>query len=135
MENANRVHLFDPYDGALGNRGDGRHAQWLPGEATLAKEVPSSQHRNDRLLALLGNNCALDLPFLDVEDSLCRVALRENLLVFRVVCMRLSFSDLGQKGFGIENWRSDTRVAPCGRGLRSIMVRSVLLVFGDTSTH
>jgi hypothetical protein len=29
--------------------------------------------------------------------------LRENFLVFRVVCVRLSLTDFGQEGFGIEN--------------------------------
>ena len=67
------------------------------------KEVPFSQNRNHRLLALFRDDGELDLPSLDIEDGVSRLALRENLVVFRVAAMRLSFTDLGQKTFGVEN--------------------------------
>ena len=83
----------------------------LAGQATLSKEVPHGQDRDHRLLALVGDNGELDLPFLDIEDSPSLVALRENLAVLQIVCMRLSFTDLGQKELGIEDSRFRGRQA------------------------
>jgi len=66
------------------------------GEATLAKEVPSSEDRNDHLLHMFGDNCELDLPFLNIRWPEPH-RLRENLLVFPVVSVRFYFANLGQK--------------------------------------
>ncbi len=49
-------------------------------QAALAEEVPVPVKRDDRLLALLGDDADLDLALLDVKDSLPSVSLREDRL-------------------------------------------------------
>lgn len=71
-------------------------------QATFSKEVSRSQNRDNGLFALFGDNGELDLPLPNIEDSLRRVPLRKNLLVLRVVGMRLSLTDSGEKALGIE---------------------------------
>jgi hypothetical protein len=63
-----------------GRRGCGQ-AQWLSGQAALAKEVALAMERHDRLLAPRGSDTDLDLAFLDVKDGIRQVPLRENLLI------------------------------------------------------
>ena len=51
---------------------------------------------------LAGFPSELDLAVLDIKDGVCRVTLREYLLVLPVVGNRPSVADLGQKDMGIE---------------------------------
>ena len=57
--------FFDANDRAFGDGGRRSHAQWLTGEASLAKEIADTQNGEDRFLALLGQNFELDLAFPD----------------------------------------------------------------------
>jgi hypothetical protein len=62
-----------------------------------------AQDRDDRLFSLFGDDREFDLAFLDVEDGVGRLALRENFLVLLVIRQGPSFVDLGQKHFAIES--------------------------------
>jgi hypothetical protein len=74
----------------------------LPGKTSFAKKLVRSENCNDRFLALLGNDGDFRLAFLDVEDRVGGIALRENDLVLAEPVNAAPLADLGEKGFRIE---------------------------------
>ena len=80
-----------------------RHAQWLAGEASLAKEIADTQSGEDRFLALLGHHPEFDPAFLNVEDGICRIALGKDDLPPAQLKSGFSGTDLGQEQLGIES--------------------------------
>jgi hypothetical protein len=74
----------------------------LAGQATLAAEFIRPQECDDGFLALLGNDAELELAFLEVENRVRDIALREDGLSFLVSCNGLSFAHAGEKFFWIE---------------------------------
>ena len=65
--------------------GGAGHALKLAGQASFAKEVARPQDGNNGFLAVLRDDRELDLAFLDIENSVGRVALQEDLMVLPVV--------------------------------------------------
>jgi len=67
-----------------------------------------------------------------------RVALRENLMVFGEVCVRFSFTDLGQKSLGIEkqaSWSLTIRLnSGCGGTRHRLYVDGLLVVCSKLHT-
>ena len=102
VEDANYGHLLQPHDLAFRHCHGCRDAPRLPGQASFAAEFVRPQDRDDRLLALLGDNGDFDLALLDIENCIRRTALREDRLVL------LIFGDSSpdvfrvQENFGIE---------------------------------
>jgi hypothetical protein len=103
---------FQPHDDGVRHGRDRRDALRLPGQTSLAEEFIRSEKRDDRFLALLGNDGDLRLAFLDIEDRVGGIALREDDLVLAEPINAAALADLGEKGFRIECWpafrRDDT---------------------------
>ena len=78
------------------------HAPLLAGQSALAKKVVRAQERDNRFFALIGDHRQLHLALLDVEDSVCRVALSKYFAVLRIDRERSTFPYLGQEQFGVE---------------------------------
>ena len=81
---------------------DGRYALRLAGKTGLAEELVGIKNGGDSFLALLRYDSDFDPAFLDVEDRICRVSLREYDLAFAVVGNAAALTDLGEKGLWIE---------------------------------
>lgn len=82
VQHRNHVLLPDPHERAIGHRCGACHAALLACQASLAKEIAGPQDGNDCFFTLSGNDRELDLAFLDVEDSVRSIVLRENSLWF-----------------------------------------------------
>src|SRR4029450_11458625 len=65
--------------------------------AAFAKELAGLQNADHGILALLGHDNNLDPTFLDIEDSICRIALGEDDLVLAKFKDGLPFAHLGEK--------------------------------------
>src|ERR1041384_4588614 len=76
---------------------DGGDALQLPRKASFAEESTRSENRNDRFLALLGNDGHLRLAFLHVEDRVGGIALGENDLVLVEPLDAAALSDFGDE--------------------------------------
>src|SRR3954453_21278816 len=102
MENADHRRLLQTGDRGIGYRGDGRNAQRLPGEASLAEEVPRTENGHHGFLTVTGERGDFDLSFLNVEERIGSIALREDdfpLLRFRDAS---ALADAGEKCLWIE---------------------------------
>lgn len=73
-------------------------------QATLAKEITTPQKGDHSFLAPLGHNRELHAAFLDIEDGIRRVTLREDILLVAVLPGRLLranyFEELSGVGSG-----------------------------------
>ena len=102
MDDVDDGRFFQPHDDAVRHRPDRRDALRLTGQASLAEEFIRSENGDDRFLALLGNDGDLRLAFLDVEDRVGGIALRENDLVLAEPINAAALADLGEKGLWVE---------------------------------
>src|SRR5580693_5787820 len=102
VEDTDGALLFHPHNRAIGYGAGRRHAQRLACHAALSKEVSGPQNGNHHPLATFGNDGEFYFSLLEIEEVLRRVALREDLMIFPVVHMRLPLAYFGQKGLGIE---------------------------------
>jgi hypothetical protein len=71
-------------------------------QASFAKKLSGSQNGDYAFLSLFGNHRDLELSLLDVKDSVCDVALREDDLILLVFGYRFSAADLGKEHPGVE---------------------------------
>ena len=94
--------LFQPRDDGIRQCLDGRDPQRLPGQAAFAEKIVRSEDRDDRFLALRGDDGELHLALLKVKNRVRRVALRKNDLVLAIFSDLAAVADLGEKHFGIE---------------------------------
>ena len=79
-----------------------RNSQGMAIQATFAEELSGLHDSDHRFLALLGDDENLDLPLLDIENSICGVALRKHDLVLVEFQYGLAVADLGEKEFWIK---------------------------------
>ena len=77
----------------------------MPGQATLAEKVAGLQNGDDRLFALVGDDGELEFAFLEIENGVRMVALREDRLALPVVHHFPARTDLSQEHLGIERRR------------------------------
>src|SRR5215216_8160338 len=102
--------MKEVYHGLLRYRGDqaffhrrrGRDTQLMAVQATLAEELAGFQNRNHRLLSLRGQHGELDPSFLNVEDRIGDISLRENGFVLVKVEDRFPCPHFGEKHLGIK---------------------------------
>src|SRR5688572_28160200 len=104
MDDPDHGCFIQPHDRGVHHRGDGRNASRLCHEAALAEESIRTKNCDDSLLALRGNDRDLDLALLDVKDSVGRLPLGEDRLVFAVLNDAASLANFGEKSFRIEWW-------------------------------
>ena len=78
VEEVHHLFLVHQEDGAVRRRRRTPHADRLTGQASFAKELARTEHRHDGFTPRLREHRKLDVPLLDVEDVLTRVALRED---------------------------------------------------------
>src|SRR5437764_15372309 len=71
-------------------------------QTSFAEKVTWSQDRNQRFLALLGNDGELDLALLDVKNRVRDLSLRKDNLILLIVGYLFSLAHLGEKFFGIK---------------------------------
>jgi len=65
----------------------------LTRKTALTDKLAGVKHSDDAFLALLRNDCDLDLAILNVEDSVSRISLSEDELSSRVFLCRTTSSD------------------------------------------
>jgi hypothetical protein len=70
--------LFDSHQFAICHRRGRPHAKRLSGQTTFSEELSLAQYAQGCFLANLRDNGESDLTFLDVEDGVSRVPLRED---------------------------------------------------------
>jgi hypothetical protein len=75
MNYSGNSRFFQSRDDGVGHGRDRCYAFRLSGQTSFAEEIIRTKNRDDRFLALLGNDGELGLAFLDVEDRLASVAL------------------------------------------------------------
>ncbi len=78
-----RVHhglFFDAQEFAIGHGGSGAHAQTLTGERSFSKEVAFAHNSDGRFFARLRYHSELNFSFLQIENGIGRIALREDYL-------------------------------------------------------
>ena len=101
MKRPNDGGLLQARDDAVGNRGGGRNAQRVLGEAFLSTKVACFQHGHDRLFAVFGHDRQFDLALGDIKDGVGGVALGvEKLTDAEAVRGRSAVA--GREGHGIE---------------------------------
>src|ERR1700722_6087867 len=71
-------------------------------QTSFAKKVAGSQNGDYGFLSLLGNHGELELAFLNIENRVRGVALRENDLILLIFPYRLSLTDFAEKFLGIK---------------------------------
>jgi hypothetical protein len=71
--------------------------------AAFTEELAGPKDRDDRFLALLGQDGELDPAFLNVKDRVGNVALFEHVLIFVKFQYRLSRSYFGEKDFRVKH--------------------------------
>src|SRR5271165_2735843 len=71
-------------------------------QTSFAKKVAGPQNGDDGFLSLLGNHRELELAFLNIENRVRDVALRENNLILLILRYRFSLTDFGEKFLGIK---------------------------------
>ena len=71
--------------------------------APLAKKMARLQNRDDRFLALLGDDGQLDLSVLNIKHGIRDVALRKDDLILVKFNDSLACADLGEEVFGIKH--------------------------------
>jgi len=75
--------LVHPQQLAVGHGRGGPHAQELPGQRSLTKKVSLADYADRRFLARLGHYREPHFAFLNIEDSIRRVPLCVNPLLFQ----------------------------------------------------
>ena len=100
-----RVHhgfLVDAQKFAV-RRGGGRpHAQSLPSQAAFPEKLSLGQYAKGCLFTCFGHNCESNLAFLDVEDGVCSISLREDCLFLGKDHVLLTFPDHGKEASRVE---------------------------------
>src|SRR5438445_877541 len=94
--------LLEPHHGAIGRRRRRRHPKVLTGQASLAKEVVWSLHRNDRLFPVSGQHRELDLALENIEHGIGRITLREERLLLLGLQNSSSVSGSFEEGLEVE---------------------------------
>jgi hypothetical protein len=74
--------LFDSHHGAIGHGGCGGEAEALPGEATFPEESALVQNAYRGFLPDLRHDCEFYFSFLYIKNSIRRVALSKDRLLF-----------------------------------------------------
>jgi hypothetical protein len=72
--------LVDSHHCAIGHCGSGTQAQWLPRKTTFPEEIALVQNAYGGFLPDLRYNCEFYLSFLDIKNSIGRVALNKDRL-------------------------------------------------------
>jgi hypothetical protein len=70
--------LVNPEKHAVGDRAGGHHAKSPARHTFLAAETATVKNSKDRCLPMLGSDCQLHLPLLDVENGVSRFSLHED---------------------------------------------------------
>lgn len=70
---------------------------FCPAKASFAKEIIVAEHGDDCFFSLLRNDDDLHPPFLDIENSIGRVALRKDARVLWVLANGPAVANLGEK--------------------------------------
>ena len=78
MNQAHNRLLSNAQKEAIGDRISTGHATRLTRQTSLTEEAPAIKKRDDRLFAPLGNDGEFYFPFQDVENTVGRIALRED---------------------------------------------------------
>src|SRR5436190_10328771 len=104
MDHADNRCFFQSYHDRFHHRRGRRDPLLLPGKTCFTEEFVWPKNCNDCFLSLVGNNGALGLPFLNVEDRIRGVSLRKDDLVLAVFANGPYLADLGEKGFRIKRW-------------------------------
>src|SRR6202521_2560378 len=94
--------LVDPQDFTIRHRSRGSHALGLACQRALAKEVSLTQYPDSRFPAGLGNDGELHFAFLDIEDRVRRIPLREDSLLFGKSQVLPALANGCEEGVGIE---------------------------------
>src|ERR1700722_10063956 len=79
-----------------------RDAQAMAIETSFAKKLTRSQNGDYGFLSLFGNHRELELAFLNIENRVREVALRENNLILLILRYRFSLTDSGKKFLGLK---------------------------------
>jgi hypothetical protein len=89
--------------------GSGRtHAQELSSQTALSEKFSLTQYAQGCFLAGLGYNRESNFTFLDVEDGVCRVSLREYFLFLEKNLGFFAYADRGKEAL-----RVDVAPFPC----------------------
>src|SRR6476660_8814752 len=102
MEDADNGPLLQPHDLAFRHCRSRPNSPRLAGQATFAAEFIRPEECDDGFLPLLGSDGDFDLAFLDVENGIRRVPLREDNPILAVPADAPSLADFSEKGFWIE---------------------------------
>jgi hypothetical protein len=97
VKQADHLIFFHANDFALSHGAGGCQAQWLPDQASLAKEIIGSEDRDHRFLSLFGRNDTLDLSLQDINDRVRGIALRKNNRIFAITLVRSALTASRQK--------------------------------------
>jgi hypothetical protein len=95
MHGGNHCRVGDPRNEAFIDRRGCCDAQRVAVQTPFPKEVTSPKEADDRLLASLRNDAELDLPPLDIEYCIGRVALGKDGLAFAVLADAPALPDEG----------------------------------------
>ena len=102
VDHADHGRFLQPHDLAFGHCGNRGYASRLSGQAPLTEEIAGSQHCDDGFFPLLGNNGNLHIALLDIENSIGRVPLNKDRLLFGKRCNLPTAVDGRKECFGIE---------------------------------
>jgi len=102
VKKANHGRLFQPHDPAVLHCRGCRHAPGLPSQASLAAEIAGSKDCNDCFFPLLGQHGELHLALLDIENRICRLALRKDDLAVLIREYRFFPGYIGEEALQVE---------------------------------
>src|ERR1700687_5781369 len=88
--------------GAIGHCGCGAQAERLPCKATFSEEIALVQNAYCGFLPVRRHNCEFHLSFLNIKNSIGRVALSKDRLLFGKSCDLPTAVDGRKKCLGIE---------------------------------
>ena len=102
MDHADDRGLLQTHDDGVRHGRNRRDALQLPGKATFPEEIVRPENCDDSFLALLGNDGDLRLAFLNEEDRVRTISLREDDLALPICTNASALADLGEESFRIE---------------------------------
>jgi hypothetical protein len=102
MNGSDHDGLGDTSNDAFVHRRSRCDAQSMAIQTSFAKEMTRREDCDYGFLSLLGNNGQFDLAFLDVENRVGNVSLREHKLPPPISGYRFSLADLSEKYLGVK---------------------------------